>query len=174
MTDIESSVDTNDLVEQRRAKLTEWREKGKAFPTKFRRDSLAAKLLKEYADKTEADFEANPVEVKVAGRMMLRRLMGKASFTHIQDMSGRIQLYIRQEDVTPEVYESFKQWDLGDIIGAEGHLFITKTGELSIKVKRVYLLTKALRPLPDKFHGLADQETKYRQRYLDLIANDEA
>ncbi len=111
--------------------------------------------------------------MKVAGRIMLRRLMGKASFTHIQDMSGRIQLYIRQDDVTPEVYEEFKQWDLGDIIGVEGHLFKTKTGELSVKVQKIQLLTKAIRPLPDKFHGLTDQETRYRQRYLDLIANDE-
>ncbi len=105
---------------------------------------------------------------------MLRRLMGKASFTHIQDMTGRIQLYIRQEDVTPEVYEHFKEWDLGDIIGAEGHLFVTKTGELSVKVKKIRLLTKSLRPLPDKFHGLADQEIRYRQRYLDILANDAA
>lgn len=169
----EQTVDTNDLIEQRRQKLTEWREKGKAYPTDFRRDALAANLLAEHSDKDEPTLEAHPINVKVAGRMMLRRLMGKASFTHILDMSGRIQLYIKQDDVTPEVYEEFKQWDLGDIIGAEGHLFKTKTGELSIKVKKIYLLTKAIRPLPDKFHGLTDHETRYRQRYLDLIANEE-
>lgn len=166
-------IDTNLLIEQRRHKLAEWRKKGHAYPTDFRRDALAANLLRDYADKTEPELEANPVTVKVAGRMMLRRLMGKASFTHIQDMSGRIQLYVKQDEVTPEVYEEFKQWDLGDIVGAEGHLFRTKTGELSVKVHSIRLLTKAIRPLPDKFHGLTDQEARYRQRYLDLIANEE-
>ena len=166
-------VNTNDLIEQRRQKLTEWRGKGIAYPTDFRRDALAADLLQQHGAKEEPELEAHPIAVKVAGRIMLRRLMGKASFTHIQDMSGRIQLYIRQEDVTPDVYEEFKQWDLGDIIGAEGVLFKTKTGELSVKVKKIVLLTKALRPLPDKFHGLTDQETRYRQRYLDMIANEE-
>ncbi|MFZ2315379.1 MAG: lysine--tRNA ligase [Gammaproteobacteria bacterium] len=165
-------IDTNDLIAQRRAKLAEWRTHGKAFPTHFRRDALAADLLKEHAESQAESLEANPIEVKLAGRIMLRRLMGKASFTHIQDMSGRIQLYVRQEDVTPEVYEEFKHWDLGDIIGVEGSLFRTKTGELSVKAKKIHLLTKSIRPLPDKFHGLADQETRYRQRYLDLIAND--
>lgn len=174
MTDqINEVINTNDLIEQRRAKLTTWRETGKAYPVGFHRNALAKELLANYSDKTEEVLEAHPVHVKIAGRMMLRRLMGKASFTHIQDMSGRIQLYIKQDDVTPEVYELFKDWDLGDIIGAEGHLFKTKTGELSVKVKHTYLLSKALRPLPDKFHGLSDQETRYRQRYLDLIANDE-
>ena len=167
-------VDTNELINLRRAKLSAWREEGNAFPSGFQRDALAADLLKTHSAKEEPELEAHPVYVKVAGRMMLRRLMGKASFTHIQDMSGRIQLYIRQEDVTPEVYEKFKDWDLGDIIGVEGHLFKTKTGELSVKVKKIELLTKAIRPLPDKFHGLSDQETKYRQRYLDLIANDDS
>jgi lysyl-tRNA synthetase class 2 len=172
--DANEVLSTNDLIEQRRAKLAEWRTGGRAYPTDFRRDALALELLEKHGKKDEPELEAHPVHVRVAGRMMLRRLMGKASFTHIQDMSGRIQLYIRQEDVTPEVYEAFKQWDLGDIIGAEGVLFKTKTGELSVKVKKVALLTKAIRPLPDKFHGLADQETRYRQRYLDLIANDDA
>ncbi len=166
-------LNTNDLIEQRRTKLAEWRQKGLAYPTDFHRDALAANLHKQYSEKTEPELEAHPISVKVAGRMMTRRLMGKASFTHIQDMSGKIQLYIRQDDVTPEVYEEFKQWDLGDIIGVEGHMFKTKTGELSVKVHKIYLLTKALRPLPDKFHGLTDQETRYRQRYLDLIANEE-
>jgi lysyl-tRNA synthetase class 2 len=166
-------VDTHDLIEQRRAKLSDWRQSGKSFPTDFRRDSLADELLKKYHDKTESELEANPLFVKVAGRMMTRRLMGKASFTHIQDVSGRIQLYLRQDDLGDLQYDVFKQWDLGDIIGVEGHLFKTKTGELSIKVKKCFLLTKALRPLPDKFHGLTDQETRYRQRYLDLIANED-
>lgn len=174
MTENPEMIDTNDLIEQRRAKLTEWRQNNKAYPTDFRRDALAANLLSHYQDKTELELEAHPIIVKVAGRMMTRRLMGKASFTHILDMSGRIQLYVRQDDVTSEVYEEFKQWDLGDIIGAEGKLFKTKTGELSIKVQKIRLLTKALRPLPDKFHGLTDQESRYRQRYLDLIANEES
>lgn len=165
-------IDTNDLIAQRRAKLAEWRTQGKVFPTHFRRDALAADLLSQYADSQADALEANPVDVKLAGRIMLRRLMGKASFTHIQDMSGRIQLYIRQEDVGSDAYEAFKHWDLGDIIGVEGSLFRTKTGELSVKAKKIHLLTKSIRPLPDKFHGLADQETRYRQRYLDLIAND--
>ena len=176
MTNQENEILTTDtdLIELRRAKLAAWRTHEQAFPTDFRRDAFAADLLAKHAGVTEAEFEANPVPVRIAGRMMLRRLMGKASFTHIQDMTGRIQLYIRQDDVTPEVYEAFKEWDLGDIIGAEGILFVTKTGELSVKVKKIKLLTKALRPLPDKFHGLADQETRYRQRYLDIIANDES
>ena len=175
MTNLENeTLSTNDLIAMRRDKLTVWRSQETAFPTDFRRDAFAADLLLQFGGKTEAEFEASPVEVKVAGRMMLRRLMGKASFTHIQDMTGRIQLYIRTDDVSPEVYESFKEWDLGDIIGAEGHLFVTKTGELSVKVKKIKLLTKAIRPLPDKFHGLSDMETRYRQRYLDIISNDDS
>lgn len=170
----EEVVDTHDLIELRRGKLNEWRKLGTAFPVDFRRDALAADLLAQYSDKTDAELEANPIVVKVAGRIMTRRMMGKASFTHIQDMSGRIQLYIKQDEVTEPVYEEFKQWDLGDIIGVEGHLFKTKTGELSVKTHHIRLLTKALRPLPDKFHGLTDQETRYRQRYLDLIANEES
>lgn len=166
--------DTNELIEQRRAKLATWRQEGKAFPVGFHRDAFAADIIKDYHSKDETFLHDHPIHVKVAGRMMLRRLMGKASFTHIQDMSGRIQLYIRQDDVGVDVYEAFKDWDLGDIIGAEGVVFKTKTGELSIKVQKIQLLTKALRPLPDKFHGLTDQEARYRQRYLDLIANEES
>lgn len=169
----ENIIDTHDLIAQRRQKLAEWREKGHAYPTDFRRDALADTLLKKYGDCSEEELTAKPVIVHLAGRMMTRRLMGKASFTHIQDMSGRLQVYIRQDDVTGEAYEEFKQWDLGDIIGVSGHLFKTKTGELSVKANKICLLTKAIRPLPDKFHGLTDQETRYRQRYLDLIANEE-
>lgn len=173
MTEENEVLSTNDLIEQRREKLALWREAGGAYPTHFRRDAFAADLLKQYGEKTEPEFEAHPVHVKIAGRMMLRRLMGKASFTHIQDMTGRIQLYVKQDEVSVEVYEQFKHWDLGDIIGAEGDLFKTKTGELSVKVKKIYLLSKSIRPLPDKFHGLTDHEMRYRQRYLDLIANEE-
>lgn len=167
-------IDTNDLIEQRRAKLSAWRQLGKAYPTHFRRTALAADVLKQYGEMQDNELEKSAVDVKMAGRIMTRRLMGKASFIHLQDMSGRIQLYVRQDDIGNEAYEEFKQWDLGDIIGAEGIVFKTKTGELSVKVKKLVLLTKAVRPLPDKFHGLTDHETRYRQRYLDLIANEES
>lgn len=165
-------IDTNELIAQRRAKLAELREKGGAFPNDFRRDALAENLHAEHENKTEPELEAEPILVKVAGRIMTRRLMGKASFVTLQDMSGRIQLYVRQDEVHDDVYEEFKQWDMGDIIGAEGVLFKTKTGELSVRVRQIHLLTKSLRPLPDKYHGLIDQELRYRQRYLDLLVND--
>lgn len=165
-------LDTNELIAQRRAKLEELRKKGMAYPNDFRRDVLAANLLAKYENKTEPELEAEPVHVKIAGRIMTRRLMGKASFTHIQDMSGRIQLYVRQDAVSSDIYEQFLQWDLGDIVGVEGTLMKTKTGELSVRVTHIRLLTKSLRPLPDKYHGLTDQELRYRQRYLDLLVND--
>lgn len=167
-------LDTNELIALRRKKLTEWRQQEKAYPTHFRRTIFAEDLLKQYAEMDEEALSKQKILVKVAGRMMTRRLMGKASFIHLQDMTGKIQLYVRQDDVSPDCYELFKQWDLGDILGAEGLVFRTKTGELSVKVQKIILLAKALRPLPDKFHGLIDQETRYRQRYLDLIANEEA
>jgi lysyl-tRNA synthetase class 2 len=149
------------------------REQTIAFPTDFRRDVLAGELLANYAEHSKIDLEAEPLRVKIAGRMMTRRIMGKASFCHIQDMSGKIQLYISRDMLPEGVYnEQFKKWDIGDIIGAEGVLFKTQTDELSIKVDTIRLLTKALRPLPEKFHGIADQEIKYRQRYLDLIMSE--
>jgi len=167
-----STLDTNELIEMRRTKLAALRQKGIAFPNDFRRDALAARLLMEYSHKTETELEAEPHQVKIAGRMMTRRQMGKASFAHLQDMSGRIQVYLRQDELPEGAYEAFKEWDLGDIIGIEGLLFKTKTGELSVRARAVHLLTKALRPLPDKYHGLTDQEICYRRRYLDLIANE--
>ncbi len=167
-------VDTNELIAQRRTKLEELRQQGNAYPNGFIRDALAADLLAAYGEKNEAELEAEPVEVKIAGRMMTRRLMGKASFVHLQDMSGKIQLYIRQDEILPEAYAAFLHWDLGDIVGVAGKLFKTKTGELSVRVKKIELLTKSLRPLPDKYHGLADQESRYRQRYLDLLVNETA
>jgi lysyl-tRNA synthetase, class II len=167
------AIDENELIAQRRTKLAESRKKGIAFPNHFRRDTLAAKLHAQYENKTEPELEASPIPVKIAGRVMTRRMMGKASFITLQDMSGRIQLYVRQDEISEDLYEEFKHWDLGDIIGAEGNLFKTKTGELSIRVKKIQLLTKSLRPLPDKYHGLTDQESRYRQRYLDLLANEE-
>lgn len=162
---------TNDLIAERRHKLQEWRQTGHAYPTQFRRDHLAADLHKTYDAQNEEALST--VQVKLAGRIMTRRMMGKASFIHIQDMTGKFQLYVREDAVTKAVYEDFKQWDLGDIVGAEGVLFRTKTGELSLKVMQIHLLTKSIRPLPDKYHGLTDQETRYRQRYLDLIANED-
>lgn len=167
-----STHDTNELIAQRRAKLKALRERHNAYPNDFKRDAFVNHLHNEYSHKTEAEFEANPVHVKIAGRIMTRRLMGKASFVHLKDMSGRIQIYVKQETVSPDVYEDFLQWDLGDIIGVEGTLMKTKTGELSVRAAKVRLLTKSLRPLPDKYHGLTDQETRYRQRYLDLLVND--
>ncbi|MGJ0430687.1 lysine--tRNA ligase [Methylobacter sp.] len=167
--------DEQEQIRQRRSKLSELRENGIAFPTDFRRNVVAGEVLAEYGEKSKEELEAEPVRVKIAGRMMTRRVMGKASFCHIQDMSGRIQLYVTR-DVLPEGFynEQFKKWDIGDIIGAEGVLFKTQTDELSVKVDDIRLLTKALRPLPEKFHGLTDQEVKYRQRYLDLIMSEES
>ena len=175
MTESESEnviVDENELIAQRRAKLVTQRERGIAFPNDFRRDALAQDLHDQHEHKDEPTLEASPIEIKIAGRIMTRRLMGKASFVTVQDMSGRIQLYVRQDEIPEGVYDEFKQWDMGDIIGAEGTLFKTKTGELSVRVKKIVLLTKSLRPLPDKYHGLTDQELRYRQRYLDLLVND--
>lgn len=166
-------VDENEQVAQRKAKLTELREQGNAFPNNFRRNCLAETLHKEYSHQDNETLEIRNIRAKLAGRMMTRRIMGKAAFVHIQDMSGKIQVYLKREDLPEEMYESFKTWDIGDIIGVEGSVFKTKTGELSVKATAVRLLTKALRPLPEKFHGLTDQETCYRQRYLDLIMNQE-
>jgi lysyl-tRNA synthetase class 2 len=164
----------NDLIARRRTQLDELRQKGVAFPNDFRRDALAVALHTAYGNKDNAALETEQVRVRVAGRMMSRRVMGKASFVHLQDMSGRIQLYIKRDNLADGAYAQFKSWDIGDIVGAAGTLFKTKTGELSVQVDSLQLLTKSLRPLPEKFHGLTDQETRYRQRYLDLIANEES
>ena len=172
MSDNENNND-NDLIAQRRAQLKELRKKGNAYPNHFRRDALAADLLAEHAGKDQSELERQKIRVKVAGRMMTRRVMGKAAFAHVQDMSGRIQVYVKREELPEGQYNEFKQWDLGDILGVAGTLFKTKTGELSIHVTSIELLAKSLRPLPEKFHGLTDHETRYRQRYLDLITNEE-
>jgi lysyl-tRNA synthetase class 2 len=160
------------LIAQRRAKLNALRKAGNAFPNDFRRDAIAGELHAEYDQKDNDLLEASPVRVKVAGRLMAKRVMGKASFAQLQDMSGRIQLFLQRETLPEGVYQDFKGWDIGDIVGAEGVLFKTRTGELSIKTESIRILTKSLRPLPEKFHGLADQETRYRQRYIDLIMNE--
>ncbi len=165
--------DENQLIAERRAKLAEWRRTGKAFPNDFQRENTAFKLLEGYGDKTSEELLGMPVEVRVAGRMMLKRVMGKASFATLQDLSGRVQIYITRDTLGEDIYADFKTWDLGDILGVVGTLLKTRTGELTIHATEIRLLTKSLRPLPDKFHGLADQEMKYRQRYVDLIMNEE-
>ena len=172
MTDEHHSTE-EELIKQRRDHLKALREQGNAYPNDFKRDALAADLHLKYGCGGKDDLAAKRITVKVAGRMMSRRVMGKASFADLQDMSGRIQLFVRKDDVSEQAYEEFKKLDLGDIIGVVGYMFITKTGELSIHVESLRLLTKSLRPLPEKFHGLTDQETRYRQRYLDLLTNDE-
>ncbi|WP_047681682.1 MULTISPECIES: lysine--tRNA ligase [Xenorhabdus] len=171
----EQAPDLNNELKTRREKLATLRSNGIAFPNDFRRENISEDLHAKYDDKTQEELEALNIEVTIAGRMMTRRIMGKASFATLQDMGGRIQIYVSRDDLPEGIYnEQFKKWDLGDILGARGKLFKTKTGELSIHCSELRLLTKALRPLPDKFHGLADQETRYRQRYLDLISNDES
>lgn len=170
----EIEVDINVQIAQRKTKLSELRQQGNAYPNDFRKENFSTDLIDQFSQLTEEELEKNPKMVAVAGRMMTRRLMGKASFVHLQDMAGQIQLYIKQDLLPEGVYETFKHWDLGDILGVQGHLFKTKTGELSIKVSNISLLAKSLQPLPNKFHGLTDQETRYRRRYLDLIANAEA
>ena len=163
----------SDQSQQRREKLNALREKGNPFPNDFRRDALVGDLLEEYADDKEG-LESKTIRVKVAGRLMTRRIMGKASFAHIQDVSGKLQLFLQRDNLPENVYnDEFKKFDIGDIIAAEGELFHTKTGELSVRVDHIRLLTKSLRPLPEKFHGLTDAETRYRQRYVDLIMNEQ-
>jgi len=170
----EDTVDENKLIAQRREKLTAMREQGNAFPNDFRRNTLADECQLAYGDKSAEELEQLDVKVAVAGRLMAKRIMGKASFAQLQDMSGRVQLFLQRDALPEGVYnDGFKKWDIGDIIGAEGTLFKTKTGELSVKVCSIKLLTKSLRPLPEKFHGLSDQETRYRQRYVDLVMNQE-
>jgi len=164
--------DEHSLIAQRRAKLSAMRASGIAFPNDFRRNAIAGELHAEYDDLDNAQLEAEPRRVRVAGRLMAKRVMGKASFAQLQDMSGRIQLFLQRDALPDGLYQEFKGWDIGDILGAEGVMFKTKTGELSVRVEEIRILTKSLRPLPEKFHGLADQETCYRQRYVDLIMNE--
>ncbi len=171
----DAALELNNELKSRREKLAALRETGVAFPNDFRRDSTSDVLAAKYADKENEELELIGEEFSVAGRMMTRRIMGKASFVTLQDVGGIIQLYVSRDDLPEGKYnEQFKKWDLGDILGARGKLFKTKTGELTLHCSELRLLTKALRPLPDKFHGLADQETRYRQRYLDLISNDDS
>ncbi|HEX4938256.1 MAG TPA: OB-fold nucleic acid binding domain-containing protein, partial [Candidatus Kapabacteria bacterium] len=169
----ELHIDENKLIAERKQKLAELRDVGQAFPNDFRRDAYCTDLQDRFGGKENEALEADKQYFSVAGRIMLKRIMGKASFTTIQDMTGRIQLYISKEAVGEDTYTSFKKWDIGDIVGARGYVFKTKTGELSVHVEELRLLTKSLRPLPDKFHGMTDQEMKYRQRYVDLIMSED-
>ena len=168
-------LDENKLIAERREKLAAIRAQGGvAFPNDFKPANRAADLVEKYGKLSNEELEPQAINVSVGGRMMLKRTMGKASFCSLQDATGRIQLRVAIDNVGEEVYSQFKHWDLGDILGAEGTLFITKTGELTIKVMKLRLLTKSLRPLPSDFYGMADQEQKYRQRYVDLITDAEA
>ena len=176
--------DENKLIAERREKLARLRQKQAAggpvaFPNDFKPTDHAADLHEKYDGAEHEAINTQNIACKVAGRIMLKRVMGKASFATVQDGSfgptgGRIQLYVTKDGIGEEAYNEFKQWDLGDIIGAEGSVFITKTGEVSVKVTALHMITKSLRPLPDKFHGLTDQEIKYRQRYVDLMMDEEA
>ena len=167
-----TAQDENRLIAERRAKLAKLRETGVAYPNDFVPDARAAALHDKYDDQTQEALAAAPVTVKVAGRMMLKRVMGKASFATLQDSTGRIQIYLDRGTLGEDSYAAFKQWDIGDIIAVEGSVFKTNKGELSVHAATARLLSKSLRPLPDKFHGVADQELRYRQRYVDLIMTD--
>jgi len=166
-----NGVDENKLIAERRAKLAAVRAAGSAFPNDFRRDALAGQLLDSYGERSDEWLTDNPTPVKVGGRLLFKRVMGKASFAKIADRTGQIQLFLQAEKLGA-AYEAFKGWDVGDLIGASGVLFRTKTGELSVRVASLRLLVKSLRPLPDKWHGLADTETRYRQRYVDLVVSE--
>ncbi len=166
--------DENHIIADRRAKLAEWRATGEAYPNDFERENISGKIIELYDAKTAEELEANPVEVKVAGRIMLKRIMGKASFITISDVGGRIQIYVARDKVGEDTYTAFKRWDIGDIVGVAGPLFRTKTNELTVQASEIRLLSKSLRPLPEKFHGLTDQEQKYRMRHLDLIMNEQS
>ena len=170
----DNNAKDNEIVRRRREQLSALREQGDAYPNDFRRDALAADLRARYGELDQDALEQVEARFSLAGRMMSRRVMGKASFAHLQDSSGRIQLFLKRDNLGEDPYGAFKKWDLGDLIGVTGGVFKTKTGELSVQVDAIRLLAKSLRPLPEKFHGLADQETRYRQRYLDLITNETA
>ena len=170
----DSGQDENRYIAQRREKLAQLRSRGQAYPNHFEREDFAGTLLEQYAERSREELEQQAVEVRLAGRMMFKRVMGKASFAQLRDMSGTLQIFVQRDAIGEEAYDAFKHSDIGDIFGVSGVLFQTKTGELTIKVKTLELLTKSLRPLPEKFHGLSDQEQKYRQRYVDLIMNEDS
>lgn len=168
-----TQLDASEVYQIRKQKLAQLRQEGFLFPNQFRPKQQAADILENYQSLSKEELVEKQITVTIAGRIVLRRVMGKASFFHIQDKTGRMQVYLRQNDL-PEIYEAFKHWDLGDIVGVSGYVFRTNTGELSVHATDIHLLTKSLRPLPDKFHGLSDQEQRYRKRYVDLIANQDS
>ena len=170
----EEQLDENQIIAIRREKLNQLRQQGIAYPNDFKRDSFAADLHEQYDNTSKEELDPQNIPVKIAGRMMLKRQMGKATFATVQDVSGSIQLYLNNKGVSQDILDDFNHWDMGDIIGATGTLFKTNHGELTVRVSEIRLLSKSLRPLPDKHKGLSDQETKYRQRYVDLIANAES
>lgn len=174
MTEKEQTQDENHLVAQRRSKLDAWRATGGAFPNDFRPDALAQDLHTRYAESDTEKLQADPVTVSIAGRLMAKRVMGKASFAQLQDQTGRMQIFVQRDAIGEDAYKEFKTFDVGDIVGAVGTAMRTKTGELSVRVTELRLLTKSLRPLPEKWHGLTDTEARYRQRYLDLIMNPDS
>jgi len=168
-------TEDNEIIKVRRAKLQTWRDGGRAFPNDFRREAMAADLQARCRDLDKLALESTPMQTAVAGRVMLRRVMGKASFVTLQDVSGQIQCYLRWDDLGEDAYQTFKNlWDIGDIVGIRGSLMRTNKGELTVQASEITLLNKTVRPLPEKYHGLADRETKYRQRYLDLIMSAES
>ena len=167
-------ISQNELLALRRAKLEDLKSKGNAFPNDFRRDALAEDLHTSYDSVEKDKLESKNIEVSVAGRVMLQRVMGKASFITIQDLTGQIQAYIKKDNLGEEVYKEFKKWDLGDVVGLKGKLFKTKTNELTVEASSIFLLTKSLKPLPEKHAGLVDTEQRYRKRYLDLLTNPES
>jgi len=164
----------SEQIAQRRAKLKELREAGQPYPNDFRRDTLAAEIHARYQDLDAEALASLDAPVVIAGRMMSRRIMGKASFAHLQDVSGQVQIYLRRDDLPEGAYAQFKKWDVGDILGIRGRVFRTRKGELSVHADSLRLLSKSLRPLPEKWHGLSDTETRYRQRYVDLIVNEQS
>jgi len=170
----DNNISTEGIIEERRKKLELLREENRAYLNNFSKNNNANEIHKSYESLSKEELEADPVEgLTVAGRIVLRRIMGNASFATIRDASGDIQIYVSKQSISEEKYNDFKTWDLGDIIGIEGKLFRTRTGELTIEASEVVLLTKAIRPMPDKFKGLADIEIKYRQRYLDLMSSQD-
>ena len=170
----DTQQDENKLIAERRRKLDSIRDRGNAFPNDFRRNATADELQQTFEDHDNETLQQEKIHVAVAGRMMAKRVMGKASFIKLQDRSGQFQVRLERDRLPEGVYQDFKKWDLGDILGARGELFRTQTGELTVMAEEVRLLTKSLRPLPEKFHGLEDQETRYRQRYVDLIMNEDS
>jgi|TARA_Y100000310_G_scaffold323554_1_gene384135 lysyl-tRNA synthetase class 2 len=170
--ELDQEAQDNEIIAQRRSKLAGMRAVGNAFPNDFRRDAYADELHTVHGEKTKEELAADSMQVSAAGRVVLKRVMGKASFLTVQDVTGRIQFYVRKDELPEGVYEDFKKWDIGDIVGGVGQLMKTNKGELSVQVDVLRLLTKSLRPLPEKHKGLADKEIRYRQRYLDLIVNE--